>query len=183
MAFDGHLELSDSLFVDSDLAEGVVVSGLHLVEFVFPHVAFLVDLSVLGFPHGALSLNFMEFGFDVKESVVLLQKGVVLDVQLLEVVSGLLESVLSHGILISVHIGELLSFLELSPQSLDFDVKIFVGLFKIEAFLLPHDDFLREGIFLVNVHRDGSFEFVDSNLELLLHFSDEHLLVDGITVV
>jgi hypothetical protein len=67
---------------------------------------------------------------------------VVLLIKLLKVFSCLGELVLSHGILVSVHILELFVLLTLSSQSLDLDMEIFSLLLFIKMLFLPHDNFL-----------------------------------------
>jgi len=183
MTFDAVFELLDSLHVDGDLAVGIVVLGLHLVVLLFPHVALLIHMLILVFPHGKLLCHVMELFLHVEKGVVLFLQSVVLLIKLLKMFSGLGKLVLSHGILVSVHVLELFVLLTLSSQSLDLDVEISSLLLFIKMLLLPHDNLLREGVFFCNMHTDGCFELDNSLFELLLHSFHEEFLIEIVTIV
>jgi len=177
MTIDDDLVLLDGLHVNRDFAVAVVVLGLHLVELLLPHVAVRFPMLALSSQDNQLLLHLVEFDLHMEKGVVVLLEGVVFSIKLFEMLSGLRKLVLSHGVLIGVHLLELSVLLDFHPKSLDLNVEVSVGLLLLEMLLLPHDDLLSEGVLLVNVHADGGGEFRDSHLELLLHFLDEEFLL------
>merc|ERR1711990_416618 len=131
-AFSFHF--GDLLLVNSDFTVGVVVLLLHLVELLFPHMNLFIEVLALTGQGGYLSFHLSIHGLPLKEGLVLFLKSMVLFLEFVEVVLGFLELVLSHGILISVHVLELLVLLALSPESLDLNGEVFVGLLHVEMF-------------------------------------------------
>jgi hypothetical protein len=114
MLGDGDLKLLDGLHVDGNLSIEVVVFALHSVELLLPHVAVFLHMMVLLLPHVAFLLDVDEFLLHVEKGIVVLLELVVFLLQFSEVGLALSKGMLSHGILVSVHVLELLELLALS---------------------------------------------------------------------